>query len=277
MLKISIQGERTSFHDMAAQTYFGKAVEILECITFQEVCQTLADLRCDHAVMAIENTLVGSILPNFGLIQRFPVTIEGELYLRIEQNLMALPGQSLEAIRVVRSHPMALQQCSNFLERHPNLKLLEAFDTAGSAREIREKSRMHTAAIASRAAAERYGLNILAEGIENQDNNFTRFFILRRRESEPQFTGSKCTLYCTLNHAVGALAKLLDMFRTYQINLDMIQSLPLLNNPGEYGFLVELRWQKMADFKASLDAVKACTNDLKILGMYEPAPHPFIS
>lgn len=276
MLKISIQGERASFHDMAARAYFGEAIEVMECVTFHDVCQRLFDQQCDLAVMAIENTLVGSILPNFGLLRQFPVTITGELYLKIEQNLMALPGQSLQDITLVRSHPMALQQCTNFLESYPNLKILEAFDTAGSARELREKNRLNTAAIASRAAAERYGLTILAGGIENQDNNFTRFFTLSRRESEPQFNGSKSTLYCTLNHQVGALGNLLEIFKTHRINLGMIQSLPLQTNPGEYGFLVELRWQEMADFKASIDAAQAYTNDLKILGIYEPAPHPSI-
>lgn len=275
MLKISIQGERASFHDMVASRYFSQELEIVECRTFTEVCQTLVDGQVDQAVMAIENTLVGSILPNFALLNQFEVTITGEAYLRVEQNLMALPGDTLETITTVRSHPMALLQCSRFLEQHPHLTGLESFDTAGSAREIKEQRLSGTAAIASKAAADRYGLTILAPSIENQSMNFTRFFVLSLRNGDPLFKGSKSTLYCILNHQVGALVRLLEIFKSHRINLDMIQSLPILANPGEYGFLIEVRWEDIHDFEKSIHAAKALTNKLKVLGVYEPCPSPF--
>ncbi len=274
-MKVSIQGERASFHEMAARAYFKQPVEALECLTFKDVCRTLVDGQSDSAIMAVENTLVGSILPNYALLNEFPVVITGEIYLRIEQNLMALPKQQLKDISIVRSHPMALRQCSHFFRQHSHLNALEAFDTAGSAREIREQNLPGTAAIASQAAAERYQLEILAPGIEDQKHNYTRFFSLSRRTGEPGFSGSKSTLYFKLKHQVGALARMLNIFQTHAINLNMIQSLPVPLNPNEYGFLIEVVWQKAVDFQTTLAEAQTCSSAMKILGVYEPGLRPF--
>ncbi|MCB0261180.1 MAG: prephenate dehydratase [Calditrichae bacterium] len=275
-MKIAIQGGQASFHHMAARQYFNDSdIGIIECPTFRKLCNTLRDGSADLAVMAIENTLVGSILPNYHLLQTFPVHIIGEIYLHIEQNLMALPGQSLEGIRCVRSHPMALLQCSDFLEQHPGMLGEETADTAESAREIRERGLNGVAAIAGRLAAELYDLEILAERIENLKHNYTRFLILSPTPNHDQISANKASVNFHLRHQVGALADALNIFRDHEINLTLIQSIALPTRPHEYAFHADLEWEQPARFEQAMQQIRTISADLQILGIYQKGERPY--
>ncbi len=280
-MKVAIQGGQASFHHMAARQYFnGHEFELAECQTFRQLCQALHSGEADIALMAIENSLVGSILPNYALLQEFPFYITGETYLHIRQNLMALPGQSLKDLRFVRSHPLALLQCSEFLEQHPQLRALETFDTAESAREIREKLLSGTAAIAGKLAAERYRLTILAEEIENVKQNYTRFLVLSREEArEDGAIADKASLNFHLKHRVGALAEALDIFRRCGLNLTLIQSLPIAGRPSEYAFQVDLEWERREALEEGIEALRRFANQIQIqiLGIYPKGalPHDY--
>ncbi len=268
-LKIAIQGEQTSFHDMAAQSYFSpEKIEIVECRSFRQLCGDVSAGRADLAVMAIENTLAGSLLPNYSLLQEFPLFIIGETYLPIRHHLMALPGQALEGIHSVRSHPMALHQCSEFLEHHPGMNAVETDDTAGSARQIREEELFGIAAIAGKMAAEFYELEILAEGIENLAQNYTRFLILSANKPELRSDCQKASVNFRLKHRIGALADVLNVFKNNNINLTKIQSIPVPGEPYEYLFLIEMEWEDYCNFEESIAEIERFTIELKILGIY---------
>lgn len=270
-MKIAIQGGEASFHDMAAREHFkGSEIDLIECWTFRQQCTALAKGQADRAVMAIENSLAGSILPNYGLLEEFPIIIVGEIYLQIQQHLMALPGQQLSDIKSVRSHPMALHQCSDFLETHSQIRSVETHDTAASAGEIREKNLQGVAAIASSLAAERYRLAILAESIENDKLNYTRFLILEKENGgAPQGLSNKASLVFYVQDTVGALADVLDIFRDCSLNLALIQSTPIMGRPDEYAFHVDVNWQNYTDFLAALKKAGKVTTKLKILGKYQ--------
>lgn len=278
-MKIAIQGGQASFHDMAARQYFnGQEFDLAECQTFRQLCRTLQSGGTDIAVMAIENSLVGSILPNYALLQEHSFHIIGETYLHIQQNLMALPGQSLKDIRFVRSHPMALLQCSEFLEKHSHLRALESFDTADSAREIREKRLSGVAAIAGKLAAERYHLTILVEEIEDVKQNYTRFLILSREEArENGAIADKASLNFHLKHRVGALAEALEVFRRHQLNLTLIQSLPIPRQPSEYAFQVDLEWERRESLLQGIEELRRLSTKTQILGIYPKGalPHDY--
>jgi len=275
-MKIAIQGGQASFHDMASRQYFsGRRIELRECRTFRQLCNSLLEKEADFAVMAIENSLVGSILPNYNLLQEYPFHIIGETYLHIRQHLMALPGQALADIRYVRSHPMALHQCSNFLEERPEIRAIETFDTAESAREIRENNLQGVAAIAGSLAAERYRLTILAEEIENLKQNYTRFLILSRRAENNGVIPSKASINFHLKHQVGALAEVLDIFRKFRINLTLIQSIPILGRPNEYAFHIDLEWTEREAFEQSLSVVRHFSKEIRVLGIYPKGVLPY--
>lgn len=275
-MKIAIQGGQASFHDMAARQYFTEGqFELLECQTFRQMCRRLLEKEADLGVMAIENSLVGSLLPNYALLQEYPFFVIGETYLHIQQNLMALPGQSLADIQYIRSHPMALHQCSDFLESHPEIRVIESFDTAESAREISEKEMKGVAAIASKLAAERYGLEILAEEIENLKQNYTRFLILSRRMEKNGVPPNKASINFLLKHQVGALAEVLDIFRKFQINLTLIQSVPLLGHPNQYAFHVDLEWPERESFEKSLSVIRHFSKEVRVFGIYPKGALPY--
>jgi prephenate dehydratase len=276
--RVAIQGGRASFHDFAARLALPNSdVEIIPCWTFGKQMQTLIDRNADHAVMAIENTLAGSILPNYALLEQSPVTIVGEVYLRIEQNLMALPGQKLSDIKFVKSHPMALHQCSNFIEAHPHLHGIESEDTAESAREIREQNQKGVAAIASKMAAEAYDLEILAASIENIKENYTRFLSLTRSEDAPPASPSanKASLRFTVLHKVGALAQVMNVFRDNGLNLCLIQSIPIPGKPDEYSFHVDVEWLERPDYDETIRELAGVTRHLKVLGEYRSGSKPY--
>ena len=225
-MKIAIQGVKASFHDVAARQFFSSVpVEPVECATFRELCEVLKSRKSDFAMMAIENSIAGSILPNYSLLESFQFKIIGEIVLRIEMNLMALPGQKIEDLKFVQSHAMALFQCEDFLHRYPNLKILEASDTAESAKDICNKNLMGYGAIASKLAAETYNLDILESGIETNKQNFTRFLVISRDVKENP-KANKTTLRFQTPHSPGSLVKILNIFASHNINMTKIQSVP---------------------------------------------------
>jgi prephenate dehydratase len=273
--KVAIQGTETSFHDVAAREYFGSSIDLVECRTFRQQCQELVAGGADYALMAIENSLAGSILPNYGLLEEFPIAIAGEVYIRIQQHLLALPGQTLPDITSVRSHPIALQQCSEFLEANSQIRSIESYDTAASAKEIAGNQLKGIAAIAGRLAAERFGLVILAESIENNRANYTRFLILEKGNGKQSSEfPNKASLTFHVRNQVGALAEVLNIFREYSLNLGLIQSTPIVGRPEEYAFHVDINFQNQTDFLAALKKVGKVTTKLKILGKYQAGAKP---
>jgi prephenate dehydratase len=267
-MKIAIQGGKASFHDIASRYYFGEDIEVTECRTFKEVCTKLKEGKVDYAVMAIENSIAGSILGNYSLVKEFDFQIVGEIQLRIEMNLMALPGSKIENIKRVRSHYMALWQCDDFLSKYPHLELEEYHDTADSARDLKLKNEKVVAAIAGRYAAQLYGLDIIAEGIETEKKNFTRFMVLSRDKKARIENAEKATLSFQLPNKVGALADVLKIIVDNKINLTKIQSIPILGRPNEYTFYVDCEWGSYEDFKKSIK-INSIVNELKILGEYK--------
>ena len=275
MKSVTIQGIHGCYHDAAARNFFkDEEIETIPCETFPEMFNTLRNDASLYGIVAIENTIAGSILPNHELLRQSNLQIIGEYKMHISHVLAALPGDTLESITEVNSHPMALMQCEQFLQRHPHIKMVEKFDTAGSAREISEKHLAHHAAICGKYAAELYGLNILAEDIQTIKRNFTRFLIVADpatasdgASSRPQ--RNKASIVFTLPHTQGSLSKVLTIFTFYDINLSKIQSLPILGREWEYRFYINLTFSDYMRFKQSIDAVKPLINDFKILGEYD--------
>jgi prephenate dehydratase len=268
-LKIGIQGVKGSFHDMAAREYFHKDVELLECNSFRKLCDSLSHRKCDFALMAIENSIAGSILPNYALLETNKLKIIGEIYQKIVMNIMALPGESLETIKTVQSHPMALLQCSNFLSFYPSIEIREANDTAESAKEIKEKGLRGAAAIAPKLAAELYGMEILAEGIENNKRNYTRFLVLCREGDEPVQVADKASINFHLLDKPGSLADVLKCIQVNNINLTKIQSMPLIGKPYEYSFHVDMVWENEADYERLMKELREEVRDLVVFGKYK--------
>ena len=275
MKRVTIQGIHGCYHDAAARNFFkDEEIETIPCETFPEMFNTLRNDASLYGIVAIENTIAGSILPNHELLRQSNLQIIGEYKMHISHVLAALPGDTLESITEVNSHPMALMQSEPFLQRHPHIKMVEKFDTAGSAREISEKHLAHHAAICGKYAAELYGLNILAEDIQTIKRNFTRFLIVADpatasdgASSRPQ--RNKASIVFTLPHTQGSLSKVLTIFTFYDINLSKIQSLPILGREWEYRFYINLTFSDYMRFKQSIDAVKPLINDFKILGEYD--------
>lgn len=275
-LRVGIQGVRAAFHDVASRQYFaGEELELVECSTFRRLCQVLVDQKTDFNLMAIENSIAGSILPNYLLLEQFGLQVVGEVYLRIEMCLMALPGQKISDITTVRSHPMALLQCQEFLASHPHLQAVEAADTAESAKEIKERNQKGVAAIASRLAAETYGLSVLAEGIESDRQNYTRFLVVSRgdryRKNE---TADKSSLRFEVAHEPGSLLAVLESFAKYGLNMTKLQSVPILGRPYEYSFHVDLEWSDEKAYRAALMDVKKKCASLVEFGLYKKDTRP---
>ncbi len=274
-LPVAIQGGIASFHDLAAREFFAEhSIHPVVCRTFKQVIEAIVRKDADYGLMAIENSLVGSILPNYSLLHSFPVRIVGEYYLTIHHQLMALPGQQWKDIQMVRSHPMALQQCSDFLEAHPHLQQIEWEDTAESAREISEKKQTGIAAIASDLAARIYQLHILAANIENLELNYTRFFVLQHRDQVNEQTGNKASLSFQLPHRIGALAGALEIFKSNQLNLTLIQSIPIPGKPNHYRFQVDVEWDHFQNFQQAMREGENYMREFHILGIYHKASLP---
>lgn len=273
MVKVAIQGIAGSFHDIAAQCYFGKDnIELLPCNTFRDLFASLASDPAMVGIVAIENTIAGSLLPNYGLLRESGLTIIGEHKLRIRHNLVALPGQAIEDIKEVHSHYMALLQCEDFLEQHPHIKLVEAEDTAAEGLRIANEQAPAQAAICSQYAAELFGLKILAKSIETNKHNFTRFLIIGTEEMRDKLTAgkekNKASLVFSLPHEEGSLSKILTILSFYNINLTKIQSLPVVGHEWEYLFYIDVKFDDQVRFKQSLDAILPLTKKLRMLGEY---------
>jgi prephenate dehydratase len=267
-MKVSIQGENGSFHEVAARQYFSyDNIEIVPCSTFDLTLNTVKSGEADFAVMAIENARSGSILYNYTLIRESGLKILGEHNLRVKQNLMALPDQQITDIREIRSHPIALAQCMTFLNQFPGMTLIESDDTAGSARQVSENKLKGVAAIAPAIAAEIYGLDILAEGIETYKQNYTRFHIIGS-EDKGNTKGNKVSICFSTGHKPGSLAKVLVKLAELQINLSKIQSVPRLNGEWEYMFYLDLELNKNTKSEVIQRVLAKYTSNLEILGVY---------
>jgi prephenate dehydratase len=269
-LKIAIQGIATSFHEVAAFTYFQQPVTTVECLSFHALCESLKNGEADYAVMAIENSIAGSILPNYFLLQEYHFSIVGEIYLPIHMHLLALPGVELKDIKSIESHPMAIRQCSDYLYKLKGVQIMESDDTAVSARKVKEQKLRNTAAIANEYAASKFGLRILEKRIETHKKNFTRFLILTRK-TNTSIDSNKASLSFEVANEVGSLAEALMTFKTNSINLSKIQSIPIIGKPSEYSIHVDVEWKRRKSYDVAIQQVLRQVRNLNILGEYKKA------
>ncbi len=269
-LRVAIQGIATSFHEVAAMTYFGDsaAIETVECLSFHELCESLEKGQSNYAVMAIENSIAGSILPNYFLLQSYHFSIIGELYLPIHMHLLALPGVKREDIKCIESHPMAIRQCSEFINSLTGVQIRESDDTALSAKRVKELMLKDTAAIANEFAAKKYGLAILEKRIETHKKNFTRFLVLSKR-ANGSIESNKASLSFEVANEVGSLAETLMTFKTHNINLTKIQSIPIIGKPSEYSIHIDVEWKKRKNYDEAMHEVLRKVRNLNILGEYK--------
>ena len=275
MKRVAIQGIKGCFHEQAAYLFYEKAgmpkPEVVECGSFLELYKAMDTGSADAAIMAIENTVSGGLLPNFELLRKYDRKIKGEVFLRIKQNLMALPGQKIEDLHEVRSHYMAINQTRKFFEDYPDIRLVEYGDTAKSAADVVRDGVKGIGAIASDLAAEIYGLEIIAEGIETHKQNFTRFLILDDSLAVDQSKINKASMCFTLPHKPGSLTHVLTILSFYDMNLTRIQSLPIPGQEWQYFFYVDIKFEEYERYTQALSAVKPLMTDLNILGEYQSA------
>lgn len=275
MKRVAIQGIKGCFHEQAAYLFYEKAgmpkPEVVECGSFLELYKAMDAGSADAAIMAIENTVSGGLLPNFELLRKYDRKIKGEVFLRIKQNLMALPGQKMEDLHEVRSHYMAINQTRPYFDDKPWMRLIEYGDTAKSAADIVKQGAMGVGAIASELAAEIYGLEIIAESIETHKQNFTRFLILDDALSVEESKINKASMCFTLPHKPGSLTHVLTILSFYDMNLTRIQSLPIPGQEWQYFFYVDIKFEDYERYTQALTAVKPLMTDLNILGEYQSA------
>ncbi|MBO5418784.1 MAG: prephenate dehydratase [Bacteroidales bacterium] len=274
-MRIAIQGVKGCFHEQAARLFYegqGRAIsDIEECLTFEDLYKSMETDKADAAVMAIENTVSGGLLPNFELLRKYDRKIKGEVFLRIQQNLMALPGQKIEDIKEVRTHYMAINQTREFFKDYPWIRLVESEDTAKSAAEIASENLRGVGAVASELAAEIYGLEILAESIETYKQNFTRFLIFDDGLEIDREKVNKVSMCFTLPHEPGSLAHVLTILSFYGMNLTRIQSLPIPGHEWQYFFYVDIKYENRLRYEQAVAAVRPLMEDLDILGEYVAA------
>nr|WP_309756273.1 prephenate dehydratase [Flavobacterium sp.] len=267
---IGIQGIAGSFHHQVAQEYFNHEFVLDECLSFEELIDNLMSGKSDQAVMAIENSIAGPIIPNYALIDKNNLHIIGEHYLSIHQNLMALKGQKIEEILEVHSHPMALLQCMDFLKKYPNIKLVEDKDTAETARRIQEKQLNGIAAIASKTASLMYDLEIIAPEIQTIKNNMTRFVIIKKENSFVSKSEiNRASIKFELDHKRGSLAAVLNVMSDCKLNLTKIQSLPKIETPWKYSFFVDVTFEKYEDYAKAKSLLNIMAEYFKVLGEYK--------
>ncbi len=271
-LKIAIQGIKGSNHHQVATDYFGDDIDLVECLSFDElVTQTLSG-KADKAIMAIENSIAGSIIPNYNLVFHNNLHVIGEYYLNIHHHLMVLKGQKLADIEEVHSHPMALLQCKEFLKLHPHIKLVESVDTAETAMQIQNKQLKNIAAIAPKVAAELYDLEIIASEIQTIKNNSTRFIILKTKNKElPHNQINKASIRFIADHKRGSLAAILNVMSDCILNLTKIQSLPVIDRPWKYAFFVDVTFEEYKNFDKAKALLKIMTEEFQVLGEYKNA------
>jgi prephenate dehydratase len=271
MVNVTIQGYEGSFHQVAAEEWFGKDVNVIPCATFREVVRIASDkAKSNGGVMAIENSIAGSILPNYNLLQQSNLRVVGEIYLQIGQHLMVNPGVKLEDLREVHSHPMALLQCIDYLERHPGWKLVETEDTALSAKNLAQHRNRHAAAIAGRRAAGLFGLDILAPDIQTMKNNYTRFLIIQPPEgAHVESHPDKASVNFHTDHSRGSLARVLTKIADGGINLSKLQSFPIPGSEWEYSFHADMEFDDLTQFERVIESMRPVTAELKIYGIYK--------
>ena len=274
MRRIAIQGEIGSFHDVASHCYFeGEDIELICCDTFEQVFDEMKKDSNVVGVVAIENTIAGSLLHNYDLLRESGAQIVGEHKLRISHSIMCLPDEDWKDITEVNSHPVALMQCRESLKKHPEFKVVETDDTAGSAKNISLHQMRGHAAICSKAAAPLYGMKILEEGIETNKHNFTRFLVLadpwQAEELCTPSLSNKASIVFSLPHNEGSLSQVLSIFSFYKINLTKIQSLPIIGREWEYMFYIDIMYNDYTRYRQSIDAVRPLTKQMKILGEYK--------
>jgi len=285
--KVAIQGAHGSFHEVAAIKYFGEEVKCIECMSFKDVFNHVMSGDAGFGITAIENTVAGTILPNYAMLRNSKATVIGEIYLHIQQNLITLKGQTIEDIKEVHSHPMAILQCQNFFEQYPHIRMVEADDTAAVAKRISEKQLKNIGAIAGTHVAGIYDLQLLAEAIETHKKNFTRFLVIKATPSSVSPKGgdtgvlnsfpfgeggdgvNKSSLYFSVAHRKGSLATVLTKLAEHDINLTKIQSLPIVGREWEYYIHVDMEFNDYKKYKTALNEIMPSLSELKILGEYK--------
>ena len=269
-VRVSIQGFEGSFHQVAAQQFFGKNVDVITCATFREVVKIAGNKKeSDGGVMAIENSIAGSILPNYNLLQKSNLKIVGEIYLQIRQNLVVNHGVKLEDIREVHSHPMALQQCLEYLDKH-NWKLVETEDTALSAKHVHQTRSKHIAAVASKLAAELFDLNVITPNIHTMKNNYTRFLVLQREDMATEVPDAdKASVNFHTDHSRGSLAKVLTKIAESGINLSKLQSFPIPGSDWKYSFHADMEFDSIDQFQSAIKKIEPLTEEVKVYGVYK--------
>ncbi|MCB9202075.1 MAG: prephenate dehydratase [Flavobacteriales bacterium] len=268
MKKVAIQGIEGSFHHEAATIYFKESpISIVECSNFKGVCKSVSKGNASYGVLAIENSIAGAILPNFTMIEKYGLHIVGEVHLRVSMNLMVIPGQKLEDIHTVQSHPIAILQSEEYLSKHKDWTLIDKFDTASAAKEIAINNKKGVGAIASKFVAKTYELDILAKDIQNKNNSYTRFFVVSKEKLE-NADFNKVSLYFTLEHKAGRLVSLLNSMARLNINMTKIQSIPLEENPYEYSFYVDVLVDNHENYRDLLAQLDRISSRVKVLGEY---------
>ncbi len=266
--KVAIQGIKASFHEEAAFKFFGRDIETIECNSFKQTCDCLVKDEADFVIMAIENSLAGSLLPNYTLIREYNFAVTGEVYLPIQLHLMALPGIKFEDIKFATSHPIAIRQCVDFFDDYPHIQVIESNDTAACAKKIMEEQLTDTVAIANTLAAELYGLNIIERRIESNKKNYTRFLILEKDKKENTNEINKASICFQVGNHVGALSKVLNLFAELNVNLTKIQSMPVLGKRNEYYFYVDMEWTSMENYDTAIRKALKYTVNFNIMGEY---------
>jgi prephenate dehydratase len=268
--KVSIQGYEGSFHQLAAQEFFGKQVEVITCATFREVVQIAANKKeSDGGVMAIENSIAGSIIPNYNLLAKANLHIVGEVYLQIKQHLLVNPGVKLEDIKEVHSHPMAILQCMDYLEKY-NWKLVETEDTALSAKHIHQHRSKYAAAIAGKLAADLFSLEVIAPNIHTMKKNYTRFLIIQPEDKTPlPVDANKASVSFHTDHSQGSLAKVLTKIASHGINLSKLQSMPIPGTEFKYSFYADMEFENTQQFEKVIKEIKPITESLRVFGVYK--------
>ena len=267
---IAIQGYEGSFHQVAARYFFGKQVEVIPCATFRDLIRISSDKKqSGGGIMAIENSIAGSILPNYNLLQKSNLKVIGEVYLSISQNLMVNKGVKLNDVKEVHSHPMAILQCLDYLEKN-EWKLVETEDTALSAKNIHQHHNKHAAAIASKLAAELYDMDVIAPDIQTMKNNITRFLVLQREKETVEIKNAdKASLYFQTNHSKGILAKVLTNISEGGINLSKLQSMPIPGSNFKYGFYADMEFENRKQLDEVMESIASLTNNVKMFGIYK--------
>lgn len=267
--RVAIQGIKASFHEEAAFKFFGRDIETIECNSFKQTCDVLQKGDCDFVIMAIENSIAGSLLPNYTLIREYNFAVSGEVYLPIQLHLMALPGVKFKDIKYATSHPIAIRQCVDFFDDYPQIQVIESNDTAACAKKIRDEQLTDTVAIANTLAAELYGLDIIERRIESNKKNYTRFLVLQKDKNDDPRPINKASICFQVGNHVGALSKVLNLFAEQNVNLTKIQSMPVLGKRNEYYFYIDMEWTSIENYDTAIRKALKYTVNFNIMGEYE--------